>query len=123
MQTNLLNLGRFLLASLFLVSGVRDIMGWGGVIGFMQSKGLPAAEILLVATVVLKLVGGLMLVFNRFAAPAAILLAGFCLASAVIFHNFWAVDAAQYSNQLNHFMKNVSLAGALLMAAAMSQSN
>ena len=121
MQASLLNLGRFLLASLFLVSGVRDIMGWGGVVGFMQSKGLPAVELLLGATVALKLVGGLMLVFNRYAAPAAILLAGFCLATAVIFHNFWAVDAAQYSNQLNHFMKNVALAGALLMAAATSK--
>ena len=88
----------------------------------MQSKGLPSAELLLVATVALKLLGGLMLAFNRYAAPAAVLLAGFCLVTALIFHNFWAVDAAQYSNQLNHFMKNISLAGALLMVAGTAQS-
>ena len=122
MQATLLNFGRILFASLFLVSGVRDVLGWGGVVGFMQSTGLPSAELLLVATVALKLLGGLMLVFNRYAAPAAVLLAGFCLATAVIFHNFWAVDAAQYSNQLNHFMKNISLAGALLMVAGTAQS-
>jgi putative oxidoreductase len=124
MQTSLLTLGRVLLASLFVISGIRKIMGWAGTLGYMQSKGLPATEILLVATIALELIGGLMVAFNMFAMPAAVLLAGFCLVSGVIFHNFWAIgDAAQYSNQMIHFMKNVALAGGLLITAAASQND
>jgi putative oxidoreductase len=123
MQTSLLTLGRILLASLFVISGIRKIMGWAGTLGFMQSKGLPATEILLVATIALEIIGGLMIAFNMFAMPAAVLLAGFCLLSGVIFHNFWAVDAAQYGNQLAHFMKNIALAGGLLVTAASSQKD
>jgi putative oxidoreductase len=122
MQTTLLALGRILLASLFLVSAARKLLGWAGTLGYIQSKGLPYADILLMATVALEIIGGLMLVFNVFAAPAALLLAGFCLVSGALFHDFWTVDAAQYGNQLNHFLKNVALAGGLLVVAGASPS-
>jgi len=120
MQPLLLNLGRVLIASIFLVSAVRKALAFAGTAQFMQSKGLPYAEILLAATIALELIGGLMIIFNRLAAPAAILLAGFCIVSGAIFHDFWAADAAQYANQLNHFLKNVALAGGLLFVAGSS---
>jgi putative oxidoreductase len=122
MRPPLLNLGRFLIASIFLISGVRKALAFSGTAQFMKSKGLPSAEILLAATIALELIGSLMIIFNRSAAPAAILLAGFCLLSGAIFHNFWAADAAQYQSQLNHFLKNVSLAGGLLFVAGSSSS-
>ncbi len=122
MQTNLLILGRVLLASLFLISGVRKILGWAGTLAFMQSKGLPYADILLMATIALEIGAALLIAVNILAAPAAILLAGFCLVAAVIFHNFWAVPDAQFANQLNHFLKNVALAGGLLAVAGTSAS-
>jgi putative oxidoreductase len=123
MQTSLLTLGRILLASLFVISGIRKVFGWAGTLGYMQSKGLPATEILLAATIALEIIGGLMIAFNMFAIPAAVALAGFCLVGAIIFHNFWAVDEAQYANQLNHFLKNIALAGGLLVTAASSQND
>ncbi|MEQ1616705.1 MAG: DoxX family protein [Hyphomicrobiaceae bacterium] len=122
MRTMLLSLGRVLIASIFLISGVRKALGFAGTAQFMQSKGLPYAEILLIATVALELIGGLMIVFNRFAAPAAVLLAGFCLLSGLIFHNPWTADAAQFMNQFNHFLKNVALAGGLLFIAGSNSS-
>ncbi len=122
MRTMLLTLGRVLIASIFLISGVRKALGFAGTAQFMQSKGLPYAEILLIATVALELIGGLMIVFNRFAAPAAVLLAGFCLLSGLIFHNPWTADAAQFMNQFNHFLKNVALAGGLLFIAGSNSS-
>jgi putative oxidoreductase len=52
-------------------------------------------------------------------AGASLALATFCVATAVIFHNFWTYeDAVQYRNQFNHFMKNIALAGAFLTIAA-----
>lgn len=120
-------LGRLLLGALFVVSGVRKILAWPGPLASMQSVGLPAMEIagyplvqiLLVATIVIEIVGGLMLVTGLGAKPAAVVLALFTLAAGVLFHNFWTLtDAMQYSNQLNHFLKNVAIIGGLLVVAA-----
>lgn len=122
MQPLLLNLGRVLIASIFLISGARKALGFAGTAQYMQSKGLPYAEILLLATIALELICGLMIVFNRLAAPAAVLLAGFCVLSGLIFHNPWTADAAQYMNQFNHFLKNIALAGGLLFIAGSSSS-
>lgn len=36
----------------------------------------------------------------------------------MMFHNFWAVEAAQYQNQFNHFMKNVGIIGGMLYVMA-----
>jgi putative oxidoreductase len=38
--------------------------------------------------------------------------------ATLIFHNFWAVDPAQYQNQFNHFMKNLAIIGALVYVMA-----
>jgi putative oxidoreductase len=32
-------------------------------------------------------------------------------------HRFWEFDAAQYNNQLNHFLKNAAIIGGLLYVA------
>ena len=80
----------------------------------MASKGMPAAEFLLVGAVVFEIAGALMVLLGWHARWGALLLAVFVVPSTPIFHNFWAVDAAQYSNQLNHFMKNLSILGALV---------
>jgi putative oxidoreductase len=32
----------------------------------------------------------------------------------LIFHGFWHADAAEFQNQLNHFLKNVAIFGGLL---------
>ena len=33
-------------------------------------------------------------------------------------HRFWEFDAAQYGNQMNHFLKNVAILGGLMFVAA-----
>lgn len=50
---------------------------------------------------------------------AAFLLGGFTLIAAVIFHAFWAVPDDQAYMQQLMFMKNLSIAGGLLMVTAM----
>jgi len=40
------------------------------------------------------------------------------LASALLAHRFWSAEPAQFANQLNHFLKNVAIAGGLLLVAA-----
>jgi putative oxidoreductase len=49
---------------------------------------------------------------------AALALAVFTLAAAILFHNYWAVEAAQKMGQEINFWKNVSITGGMLLAFA-----
>jgi len=111
--------GRILIAPLFLLSGFHKITGFSAVAGMMAKAGMPFAEVLLVGSIVLELGGGLMVLLGWHARWGALLLAVFTLSATLIFHNFWAVDAAQYRSQLNHFMKNLAILGALVYIMAM----
>lgn len=111
--------GRILVAPLFLLSAFHKITGFSGAAGAMAAKGMPFAEILLIGAIVLELGGGLMVLAGWRARWGAFMLAVFTVSATLIFHNFWAVDAAQYRNQLNHFMKNLAILGGLAYIMAM----
>jgi len=106
--------GRILIAIIFVFSGVAKLTGLEGTAGYIASKGLPAAYLLAVISMIVELGGGLLLIagFKTRWAAAALLL--FTLAAGLFFHNFWAVPADQAQNAMIHFMKNISMAGGLL---------
>ncbi|UUZ65944.1 DoxX family protein [Polaromonas sp. P1-6] len=100
------------------MSGLGKIWRFAAVAGFMASKGLPAAELMLIATIALEVAGGLALIAGwrvRYAAWGLLVFTGL---AAVIFHAFWAAEAPAFQNQLNHFLKNVAIMGGLLCIAA-----
>ena len=115
--------GRLLLGALFIVAGARKALGYAGTVDYIKSAklpypagaALPYPEILAGGTIGLEIVAGLMLIAGYHARLAALALALFSVAAAVLFHQFWAVDAAQFGNQLNHFLKNLAVAGGLLL--------
>lgn len=112
-------IGRILITAIFLRSAFGKITGFSAVAGMMAKKGMPFAEFLLVGAIALEIAGGLMVLLGWKARWGALLLIVFLVPATLIFHNFWAVDPAQYTNQLNHFMKNVSILGALLFVMGM----
>lgn len=111
-------IGRVLMAMIFLKSGLGKITGFAGTAGFMASKGMPFAEVLLVGAIVFELAGAIMLIVGWRAHWGALLLIVFMIPATLMFHNFWAADAAQYSNQMNHFMKNIAMLGGLFYVMA-----
>ena len=118
MSTTLNFVGRILLASLFIVAAIGKILGFSGTVGYIASKGLPQPQVLAGATIALELVGGLLIILGRYPLPVGLALAAFCVVTGFIFHNFWALDPAVKQVQMNHFLKNIALAGALLMMAS-----
>ncbi len=106
--------GRFLLAAIFIFSGFAKFTGLEGTAGYIASKGLPLAYLLAIGAAVVELFGGVAILvgFKTRWAAAAVLV--FTAIAAVIFHNFWAVPAAEAQNQMIHFMKNISIVGGLL---------
>jgi putative oxidoreductase len=107
--------GRILVAALFLISGIGKTAGFAGTAALMGSKGLPAAEVLLVATIVIELGGGVAIIAGWKTGWAAIALFLFTGIATVVFHNFWLVPADQAQMQQIQFMKNVAIMGGLLV--------
>lgn len=112
-------IGRVLLAAMFVLAGFDKIGGFEGTSGYIASVGLPFPEVLTALTIAVEIGAGLALIVGFQVRVAALLLAGFTLAASVLFHNFWAMPAEQAYVQQLMFMKNVSVAGGLLMIVAL----
>jgi putative oxidoreductase len=110
--------GRILLGLIFVLSGLGKISGFAGTAGYIAGKGLPFPELLAALTIAIELGGGLALVFGLYTRWAALALAAFSVLAALIFHDFWAVPEAQKMAQNINFMKNLSIAGGMLVLAA-----
>lgn len=110
--------GRILLAAIFIISGFMKIPGFEGTAGYMASKGLPMPQVLLAITIVIELGGGLMIAAGFKARWAALVFFLWLIPVTFVFHPFWGIDAAQVQNQMNHFLKNVSLMGGMLLLFA-----
>lgn len=110
--------GRLLMAAIFIMAGISKISGFSGTAGYIASVGLPMPEALTAATIVLEVVGGLALVVGYRLQLFAVLLAGFTLLAGLFFHNFWAMPPEVQHIQQIMFMKNLSIAGGLLIIAA-----
>jgi putative oxidoreductase len=111
-------IARILLALMFVLGGIGKLGGLEGTAGYIASKGLPLPMVLAVGAGVLELVAGVLLIIGWQARWAALALAAFTLVASVIFHNYWAMPAAQQMMQQLMFMKNLAVAGGLLLVFA-----
>ena len=118
LQSTTVLVGRILLGLIFVLSGFAKISGFDGTAGYIASKGLPLPQLLAALTIVVELGGGLALMAGLYTRQAVLALAGFTLLAAVIFHNFWAVPQAEQMVQQINFMKNLAIAGGMLVLAA-----
>lgn len=104
-------LARFMLALIFLMSGLNKITGYAGSVGYMESVGVPG--ILLPFAIIVEIAGALMVILGYRARLGALGLAGFSLITAFLFHN-------NFADQIQSilFMKNIAMAGGLLFIVA-----
>lgn len=110
--------GRILLALIFVMSGWGKITGFAGTTAFMASKGMPMVEFLAVCAILLELGGAIALILGWQARWAALAILLFMIPATLIFHNFWAVGAAEVQGQMIHFMKNLCIMGGTLYVMA-----
>jgi putative oxidoreductase len=110
--------GRILLAMIFFLSGVMKIPNWDATLQSMEFKGLPAAPVLLGLAILIEIGAGLAVLFGCQTRWAALLLAAFLIPVTITFHNFWALEGQEMQNQMQHFMKNLTILGGLLTLAA-----
>ena len=105
--------GRFLIAVIFLLSGIDKFTHYARTLGYIKSAGLPFPEFLVVASAVLETVAALAIIAGWKTRWAAVALLLWMIPVTLVFHN-----PGGGMEQMAHFMKNVAIEGGLLMLFA-----
>jgi putative oxidoreductase len=112
-------LGRLLLCTIFFMSAVGNkIPHFSDVAKVMASVGIPAPQFILVGAIVFLLVGSLSVIIGYQARIGAVLLLTFLVLASYYFHPFWKLEGQAQQEQMIHFMKNLSMMGAMLFIVA-----
>jgi len=103
--------GRILLSGLFLLSGVGKVGAYAATAAYMSSVGVPG--VLLPVVIATEVLGATAIVLGWQTRVSALLLAGYSLLAALVFH-------ANFADQIEMimFLKNVSIAGGFLLLVA-----
>src|ERR1700730_1961633 len=107
-------IGRILMAIIFLISGLGKVADPDATIGYITSIGLPAPTLGYIASMVLEVAGGVLMVVGYRTRMIAALLAVYSIITALIFHHAFGDQ-----NQMFHFLKNVEMAGGLMQVVAL----
>lgn len=102
--------GRILMALIFVLAGLNKIGAIEGTQGYMEAMGVPG--ILIYPTILFEVGAGLAIIIGYQTRLVALALAGFCIVTAVLFHNNLG-DQTQFVL----FMKNFAMAGGFLFLA------
>ena len=103
--------GRILIAAIFLIAGLNKIGGYEGTQAYMAAMGVPG--MLLPLVIALEVFGAIAIIVGWRTRLFALLLAGFSIVSAAIFHS-----ALGDQMQFLLFMKNLAMAGGFLFLVA-----
>ena len=111
---------RLLLAILFPFSALDKVIHYQSALAQADSSFLPGGPLLLAAAILIETGCPLLILMRRFDAPAAALLAAFCLVTALLYHPFWAYPGlfdpvgGPAWDQLWDFLKNLAIVGGLM---------
>ena len=99
---------RVAMSVMFIMAGWSKIGGYAGTQGYMESQGVPG--ILLPAVIAVEILAPIMVVIGWQTRWAALALAGFCVASALLFHLNFGDEM-----QSIQFMKNITIAAGFML--------
>jgi putative oxidoreductase len=109
----LVALGRLFYALIFVVAGFGHFTRQE--IAYAAAQGIPIAGVLVPASGIVAIVGGLSILLGFYGKLGAWLLVLFLVPVTLTMHNFWAVqDPMMQQIQMAMFLKNISMLGAAL---------
>lgn len=106
-------IGRVLMATIFIMSGIGKLAAPAATMGYIASSGLPLPMLALVVAIAVELGGGLLLALGIQTRLVAAGLAAFSIVTGLAFHH-----AVGDQNQMIHLLKNIAMAGGLLQVVA-----
>ena len=107
-------IARFLVALIFIMSGVGKMFGFTQTAGMMAGVGFPAPTFFLVGAILLEIVGGVLLLVGYRTRLASLALIVFLVPATLIFHAANLGDPAHGQEQFIQVLKNLAILGALL---------
>jgi putative oxidoreductase len=134
-------IGRTLLSVIFILSAIAQFIDWQGTTQYFDQGltdflalslgnatlqggiewSIAHASFLLLAGVIFELVGGLLVFLGLWTRLGALLLLLFIIPTTLLFHHFWLLQGPDRQMQMIQFMKNLSIAGALLFLLAVGK--
>jgi putative oxidoreductase len=109
-------LGRVFLCTIFFMSAIGNkIPNFSAMAKVMESVGMPAPQLMLAGAIVFLIAGSFSVVLGFKARIGATLLLVFLVLATYYFHAFWKLEGSEQQAQMIEFMKNLSMAGAMLM--------
>ena len=121
----MITIGKLLLVVLFPFSALDKIVHWDAALAQASSSFVPGAPALLVVAIAVETLAPLCIVAGWEERIAALVLAAFCVVTALLYHAFWKhrdfwsnVDSPGRAHFWD-FLKNLGIAGGLLLVASM----
>jgi putative oxidoreductase len=121
-------LTRLLLVALFPLSAFDKLVHWRSAVHQANARAPRLGRALVAFGIVVELLGFFCILFDWHKQPAALVLALFCLVTAFVYHPFWTEDGYWTADggharvELWEFLKDLSVAGGLLLYASMVSS-
>lgn len=113
---------RIFLVAMFPFSAIDKVWHWRNALAQTESARLRGGKFMLVAAIAVEGVTPFMIVFGVWDRPAAFVLAGFCVVTAVLYHPFWrgpdffsGRDDSVAREHFWQFLKNFGLVGGLAL--------
>ncbi|HEY1412176.1 MAG TPA: DoxX family protein [Rhodopila sp.] len=106
-------LGRILMSAIFIWAGYGKATEPAATMAMMRHYGLPLPGVAYAVALVIEIGFGILLLVGFKARLTALVLAGWCIATALVAH-----DHPENRDAMIHFMKNICMAGGFLQIVA-----
>lgn len=116
-RDGLILLARILLMVLFVVSGWAKLTDFQGTVGYMASLHASLPQVAAAVAVCMEFLVGIALLLGIQVRLLALLFVLFVLGTGVLGHAFWSMEGAERAMNMTQFLKNLSIAGGLVLLA------
>jgi uncharacterized membrane protein YphA (DoxX/SURF4 family) len=114
-------IGRIIFGGYFLLNAYNHLVNSGHMVGYAQSKGVPAPKLAILGSGILLLIGGVSMVLGLYPLIGVIALVVFLIPVSFKMHDYWKIqDPMVRMSERISFQKNMALLGAALMMLAIS---
>jgi putative oxidoreductase len=118
-------LARIFIVSIFPFSCLDKIINWNDALKQATSSWLPGGAALLIPAMIIEALTPPMIVFGFYDGFAALVLAGYCAVTGIVYHDFWTYPGFWWPRSEGYphiwdFFKNFGLVGGLIFVMAAS---
>ena len=106
---------RILILLLFVIFGWKKITGFSGAVSYVATTGMPMPTLSAIFAIAVEVCLGASVIVGCYTRPLAATFVIYTLATALIGHHYWTLEADQQFASMINFYKNVSIIGGLLL--------